>query len=247
MTTSPLVSVIIVTWNSSRDIVACLEAVLRQSEKRLEVIVVDNNSTDRTPELIQPVSPAVKLIRESVNLGYAEANNRGICESSGRYVLLLNPDCFLQADFIEQLFQTMEDHPNLGSASGMLLNRDQQTIDSTGIQIRLARLSPIDRGEGQHVEQSDFSRDILGPSGAAGFYRRAALMWRRMASFWIGISLLIMRTWTLPGGCNSGDGDPVMFRQPGPRTIEKGPREKEMTFSGWVISTVTSSSSRIPR
>lgn len=171
----PLVTVIIVTWNSAAEIAECLAAVQKQSHTPIETIVVDNDSRDGTPELIGKAFPGIRLIRSDTNQGYAGGNNTGLRAGRGKYILLLNPDCILREDFISMLTQALERHPQAGSASGTLLRGDGHTIDSTGLQVNLARLSPRDRGEGRPHKDEGTAGEILGPSGAAAFYRRAAL------------------------------------------------------------------------
>jgi GT2 family glycosyltransferase len=90
--TSPLVSVVIVTYNNVEYTRLCIESVLRNTHTpRYEVIVVDNASSDATREYLQQV-PDVRVILNDRNEGFARANNQGIAASTGRFVILLNND-----------------------------------------------------------------------------------------------------------------------------------------------------------
>src|ERR1017187_7833280 len=87
---APLLSVIAVTWNAKKYVDACLGSLDHVADIPMEVIVVDNASTDGTAELIAREFRDFKLFRNDQNLGFAKANNIGIGHSRGRYVCLVN-------------------------------------------------------------------------------------------------------------------------------------------------------------
>ena len=101
------VSVIIVTWNSSRDIEVCLRSIPAALGGLLgETIIVDNGSSDATAALIESLSRTmsmVAILRNSKNLGFSGANNLAIRSAQGKYILLLNPDTQLQPNAIARL------------------------------------------------------------------------------------------------------------------------------------------------
>jgi GT2 family glycosyltransferase len=82
---------------------------------RAEVIVVDNYSADGSVKMLTEKFPRVSVIANQVNFGFAKANNQGIRQSSGKYILLLNPDTVVQEDTLIKCFGYMEDHPDIGS------------------------------------------------------------------------------------------------------------------------------------
>ena len=98
---SPLVSIIIVNFNGREVIENCLNSVLRTNRIKFEVIVVDNGSTDGSIEFVQNFveksSVRVKLIKNQKNLGFAEGNNVGIGNSSGKYIAFLNNDTIVES------------------------------------------------------------------------------------------------------------------------------------------------------
>jgi GT2 family glycosyltransferase len=119
------VSLIIVTWNSEQHIRKCLESVRSHAgDLRFEIIVVDNSSRDRTVKSIQESSPSVTLIENQKNLGYAYANNQGIEKSTGRYVLLLNPDTEIRGNALDLMLKFLDANPNAGALGPKLLNPD---------------------------------------------------------------------------------------------------------------------------
>ena len=98
-----LVSVTLVTYNSGRFIKRCLESVLEQKYPNLEVIIVDNASTDGTVDLLEPFADRCRIYYNDKNIGFAAAQNQAIRMSSGEWVLTLNPDVLLLPNFIQAL------------------------------------------------------------------------------------------------------------------------------------------------
>jgi len=177
----PNVSVIIVNWNGANYLETCLVSLARQQRCRLEILVVDNASTDRSSEVVasfqaqHPTVP-VRFIRNAKNEGFCWANNQGIQASSGEFVLLLNADVTLQPQFIAKLLQVMRNDRKVGIATGKLLNgHDPQKIDSTGIMIYKNRRA-VDRGQ-QEADDGRYSteEEVFGASGAACLCRRTML------------------------------------------------------------------------
>ncbi|MBD3248143.1 glycosyltransferase [Candidatus Falkowbacteria bacterium] len=102
-------SIIIVSWNVKDRLKANLEKLFSSRiEADFEVFVVDNDSKDRTPEMIENCFPKVELIRNEENLGFARANNQAIKRSKGRYILLLNPDMEIYADTLDDMVRWMD-------------------------------------------------------------------------------------------------------------------------------------------
>jgi GT2 family glycosyltransferase len=128
----PLISVIIVSWNARKYVYECLESLLRTcGGSNLEVILVDNGSTDGTPDMVEADFPSVHLIREDQNLGFAKANNIGIRESTGEYVCLVNSDVKFINNCIETLVAFLRENPDVGMVGPKMLTASQQTTRST--------------------------------------------------------------------------------------------------------------------
>src|SRR3954466_6199857 len=122
----PLVSVVIVTFESRNDISECIRSVLA-SDVPLDLIVIDNASLDRTADRIVDLigkRPECRLIRNNENVGFAKAVNQGIAASRGQYVLALNPDAVLFPDTIRIALKALEARPKAALAGCMLLNPD---------------------------------------------------------------------------------------------------------------------------
>lgn len=123
-------SIIIVTWNSGNEIIACLDSIYAQNNVPCEVIVIDNASADNTVELLKNHRGKIALIYNSTNLGFAEAVNQGLTKAIGDYILLLNPDTVLQPGALKIMFDFMVSHPEAGAVGPQLLNADG-TIQSS--------------------------------------------------------------------------------------------------------------------
>jgi len=118
-------SIIIVNYNVKEFIQNLLESIKSASKKiSTEVIIVDNASDDGSIELIRQKYPGVKLIVNSRNLGFSKANNLGLKEATGKYLLLLNPDTLVKEDTFEKMIAFFESTPDAGMAGCKLLNTD---------------------------------------------------------------------------------------------------------------------------
>jgi GT2 family glycosyltransferase/acetyltransferase-like isoleucine patch superfamily enzyme len=118
-------SALVVTFNNADEIAATLDALLAQRVGGgLEVIVVDNGSTDGTVEQLAPYAERVVLVLRDTNSGYAAANNEALELSSGELVALVNPDCVLHDECLERLAHHLDASPGVGLAAAMLENTD---------------------------------------------------------------------------------------------------------------------------
>ncbi len=116
-------SVVIVNYNVKYFLEQCLHSVQRASEGiEAEVIVVDNNSVDGSVGEIRQKFPGVRIIENPENLGFSRANNQAIRESSGRYILLLNPDTVVEEDTFRKCMAFMESHPDAGALGVKMIN-----------------------------------------------------------------------------------------------------------------------------
>lgn len=125
-------SLVIVTWNCKAYAQECLASISAQTGNlSTEVIVVDNASSDGTPELISAEFPRVRLIRSKENLGFAKGNNLGIRETTGRYVCLINPDVNVAPDCLYKMYGYMEQQPAIGLLGPKMLCPDRTVGRST--------------------------------------------------------------------------------------------------------------------
>ena len=130
------ISILILNWNGKKDTLACLDSIKKLSYPSLEVIVIDNGSSDDSVETIQNQFPECTLISTGSNLGFAEGNNVGIrlaLERGADYVLLLNNDTVVAPDLLEQMMNTFSLYPQAGILGAKIfLFESQETLDHLG-------------------------------------------------------------------------------------------------------------------
>src|SRR5208283_548176 len=119
-----MVSVLIVTWNSAQYLGECFASLAGQDYRELEVIVVDNASSDGTRALLRQVESRWRVIYNDSNVGFAAGQNQAIRAARGDWVLCLNSDVVLSSDFITQIAAGGKAHPDAGSVCGKLLRWD---------------------------------------------------------------------------------------------------------------------------
>jgi GT2 family glycosyltransferase len=118
-------SIIIVNWNSSQYVAACVSSIQAQTKNLdYEVIIVDNASTDDSCHILQESYPGIRLIRSPQNLGFARANNLGFQNSSGRILLFLNPDTELRGPALNLMHDCLKSSSDIGVLGCRLLNSD---------------------------------------------------------------------------------------------------------------------------
>jgi glycosyltransferase involved in cell wall biosynthesis len=111
--TTPIVSVIIPTYNCELYIIETIDSVLSQTYNNIELIVVNDGSTDRTHELVAAYGSSVRLISQT-NSGVCVARNRGIREAQGQYLCLIDHDDYWFPDKLEQQTLAIKTHPECG-------------------------------------------------------------------------------------------------------------------------------------
>jgi GT2 family glycosyltransferase len=118
-------SIVIICWNDKDLIDDCLRSIVDTvHETAYEVIVSDNGSTDGSVEMINDAYPQVRVIENGANLGFARANNVGIREARGRYVLILNPDTIIAEGAIDRWISWADGHSEAGAFGCRVLNPD---------------------------------------------------------------------------------------------------------------------------
>lgn len=134
----PSVAVIILNWNGLDDTLACLHSVSQIRYEALNIIVVDNGSTDGSAEAIRTAYPDIQLIENTSNLGFAEGNNVGLRRvlDSADYVMLLNNDTTVSPELLHHLIPVMENDPGIAVA-GPIICYDEapDTVWCAGLQI----------------------------------------------------------------------------------------------------------------
>src|SRR4030067_987369 len=117
---TPLVTVIVLNWNGVRYLPSCIESVHQQTYKAIEIIVVDNGSTDDSVRLLSDNYPEIRIAANDENLGFAQGMNKGIDIMRSEFVLLLNEDCYLDPDFISNGIQEFYADSSLAWVGGLV-------------------------------------------------------------------------------------------------------------------------------
>jgi len=129
--TQPDLSIVIVSWNVRDLLRACLASLAPGRDAlRLEVIVVDSGSGDGSPDMVQLEFPWVELIARPDNVGFPRGNNLAIQQSTGRYILLLNPDTEVVDDALVTMVEYLDQQPPVGAVGPQLRYPDGRVQSS---------------------------------------------------------------------------------------------------------------------
>ena len=135
MQSSPMVSIIIVTWNSKEYLHTCLDKFPAQTWDDFEIILIDNGFEDETLNELHNTYPALDLLihRLGSNLGFAIANNIGVHLARGKWIALLNADAFPEPGWLEQLLRTVDQNPDFSFFSSRQIQyNDPDLLDGAG-------------------------------------------------------------------------------------------------------------------
>jgi hypothetical protein len=182
-------SICIVNWNVKELLKACLQSIFKNTKDiSFEVIVVDNNSSDNSVQMIKESFPQVKLIESKTNAGFTMANNQAIKIAQGRYIMLLNPDTEVIDNALNKMVRFMESRRDCGALGCKLLNTDGslqrscRTFPSLEVMFYSAffldSLFPKSRIFGKYfMTWWDFSdiREVDQPMGSALMIKKEAL------------------------------------------------------------------------
>jgi hypothetical protein len=167
-------ALVIPNWNGADRLPRCLRSVAALRGADAEVIVVDNGSSDGSPEAA--ARAGARVIRLPENVGFARAVNRGIAESGREFVALVNNDVELDADWLAKLIEALDRNPECGMAAGRtLMYGSQRLLDGAGDALSLGfAAARLGHGcpDGPLYEQE---RRVLAVSGGACLIRRAVL------------------------------------------------------------------------
>jgi len=179
----PLISILIVNFNGLRFLKTCFNSLRKCTYPNLEIIFIDNSSTDGSVDFVTKNYPEVKILKNKENYMFARGNNEGIKIAAGKYFCLLNNDVEVDSGFIEPVIEMFEKHPEIGACQSKLLEMQSRShleytgacggyIDWFGYTFLRGRI--MDETEPDNG-QYDESLPIFWASGACLFLRRKAL------------------------------------------------------------------------
>lgn len=173
----PLVTVVIVNFNGGELILDCLKALQHQTFRGFVTVVIDNASTDNSPEEIIRQHPEVALLPSAENLGFAGGVNLALQEVvESEWLALLNPDTTPEPGWLEALLHTAQKHPEAAAfGSKMFIDADPDRLDGSGDVYHVSGLA-WRRGHGQFERSQDrVGGEIFSPCAAAALYRTAVV------------------------------------------------------------------------
>lgn len=172
----PLFSVVIPNWNGARFLPICLTALANQRYPAIEVIVVDNASSDESLALIARDYTWVNVSALATNTGFTGACNVGIAAARGEYVALLNNDTEVEPSWAAEVVAAFDRHPDAGSVASKMLLFDQRDHLHTAGDYYTTDGRPGNRGVRQlDSGQYDHEEYVFSACGGSAVYRRAML------------------------------------------------------------------------
>ncbi|MDP8216565.1 MAG: glycosyltransferase family 2 protein [Candidatus Kaelpia imicola] len=168
------ISVVVVNYNRREYLYNCLKSVSNQSYCNIELIVVDNGSSDGSIEMVEGEFPEVKIVKNRENIFLATPYNQGIRYSIASLILCMNNDVILERDYIKESVPVFKKDRRIGSVAGKLINPITKLIDSTGQILTRARRG-CERGYREEDSGNYSEGYIWGVGGAIAFYRREML------------------------------------------------------------------------
>ncbi len=161
----PLVSMVLVLYNRAELTLSCLYSILHNSFKSLEVIIVDNNSSDCTKEILEKVQ-GVKFIFNDENRHFLVAANQASEVAQGEYLLFLNNDAQILGDSISQAVKTINEQPDIGAVGGKIILPDGRLQEAGSIIWQDGSCLGYGRGDDPELPQYMFKREVDYCSGA---------------------------------------------------------------------------------
>ena len=156
----PSVTVIVLNWNASHFLPDCLTALLDLNYPNFQIVVVDNNSSDDSVEMVRHSFPSVTLICSQINRGFSAGNNLALRDAGTEFVVLVNPDVIVDADWLRQLIAPMQADKTIGITGGKLYYPGRTLIQHAGGYITFPQALPGHYGlreadTGQYETQKD--------------------------------------------------------------------------------------------
>jgi len=134
---TPLVSIIILNYNAGKLLLNCVESILKSDFKNYEIIVVDNNSKDKSHLLCKERFEEIELIENSKNYGFCEGNNIGVRNARGEFIIIINPDTTVTPNWIDKFLSAQKENGDGIYQPKIISLEDKKTILSTGNMIHL--------------------------------------------------------------------------------------------------------------
>lgn len=172
----PLVTVVIVSYQSGPTLEECLRRLEAQTFRDFETLLIDNASTDGAPRAAAKAHPWVDLVEAGANLGFAAGNNLAARRAKGRWLALLNPDAYAEPDWLAELMAGVARHPGVKSFASLQRSADQPgLLDGAGDNVTSAGI-PFRGGYGRREPAVLPEGEVFSACGAAMLIDRALFL-----------------------------------------------------------------------
>jgi GT2 family glycosyltransferase len=172
---SPIVSIVLLSWNGDRHIHRCLEHVMNQTYRPLEIILVDNGSTDGSLQKLKSRYPTLTYIENSINRGFAEGMNQGITLSKGTFVIPLNQDVCLHEEFVARCVRRMSEDEKMGAIGARVFAWVDDQLTQNLRKGEAEQYFMLKRFQGRAGVVSYGETWVFGAAGSFPFLRKAML------------------------------------------------------------------------
>ena len=170
-----MVSIVIPNYNGKHFLKKCLDSISKQTYKNIETIVVDNASSDNSIEFLKDEYPNVITISMTTNTGFSGAVNKGIIESKGDYVFLLNNDTEIDEKCVEYLVNTIKQNQNIFSVNSKMIQYNKRALlDDAGDEYNIFGWA-FKRGFNQRVQTNIKPRRVFTCCAGATIYNKKIL------------------------------------------------------------------------
>ena len=169
---------IVVNWNGERFLERCLSALMDQTAKPHEIILVDNASSDGSLAIARRF-PSVRLMVLDRNTGFARGNNLAIdaVSAESEWIALLNPDAFAEPRWLEELLLSVRDNPRFDVFGSKLVSAvDPRVLDGAGDAYHVSGLVWRMEHDSPVLTSAENEREVFSPCAAAALYRRSAVL-----------------------------------------------------------------------
>jgi len=169
------ISIVILNYNAGELLEKCISSVMKSNYKKIELILVDNDSKDDSHKKCKERFPEIKLIENKENLGYCEGNNVGLKQISGEYCIILNPDTEVEPNWIDEFLKEYKNHGEGLYQPKLLATSNKERINSAGNMMNIFGFGySVGKGKGSSQEYDKF-RIINYASGACLFTSKKTL------------------------------------------------------------------------
>ena len=170
-----LVSIVVLNYNAGKLLLNCIESIKKSSYQNIEILVVDNISSDNSQIECKKKFPDIKLIQNDENLGYCGGNNAGIKKAEGEFIIILNPDTIVETNWIDELLNAQKEFGDGLYQPKILSLNEENTIQSTGNMLHIFGFG-FARDKGNKVSEKKEEIEKVGyASGTCLFTTRKVL------------------------------------------------------------------------